>query len=548
MMLKLITAASGLSLVSGAIRGNEAQSHRDLSFQKIAVYAPESQVTDHAAIDLDQEAIESQIALATDASFSNAKTIYQNGGHSKSYAEVQLSQALGQTISKGTTISGVDANGNEAVGKAYADAVSGSSVLQIQYRTSDIQESYVNCQVGGLSSAGLENVEGCFASNGTLTVENGPTLNYSYDVIEGNKNGRTIAGFSTSAEDKMYNGCKGCPYVEYEKYYDYYGVFDYANEWVLAALEGRRTNLNQGNNNFSQQTFVGRGEGAKKGTAYMSVWMYVLREFYDAIDDCKSGCVTCNDDPVHAWDEGVAFYAGSKEVPDGSASGHLLHELADKRCANFRTCGSNGNVVSGTAKVNYDLMTKFAAGKFDILAGNCAGAKSMIPDIASKMSVPLIQGTIRYAYKVEKQGGGEKEKAEGAVFAAAILPRVAACDADAASKILASMGQGATQTSFSEVKKTFESQYDCLGVTCADIGGLWNDGTSDYFAGASPCIDRMDNVMSSSASTGPNPVALGLGITAAVVAALACACVGFMVCREKSGNPMFAGNKTGEIN
>ena len=50
----------------------------------------------------------------------------------------------------------------------------------------------------------------------------------------------------------------------------------------------------------------------------MNAWMYAIREFEDAIDDCVScGTATCNEhsnDPsVHAWDEGVAFYAGSLE-------------------------------------------------------------------------------------------------------------------------------------------------------------------------------------------------------------------------------------------
>lgn len=36
--------------------------------------------------------------------------------------------------------------------------------------------------------------------------------------------------------------------------------------------------------------------------------MYVIHEMEDAIDDCQSDCLNCNDQPVHAWDEAVAFY------------------------------------------------------------------------------------------------------------------------------------------------------------------------------------------------------------------------------------------------
>jgi hypothetical protein len=135
----------------------------------------------------------------------------------------------------------------------------GSSVVQIQYVTTDIQASYVDCQVGALSLVGEANTNGCFVSNGTLDVDGSDALTYSYDVEADNKNGRTIAGFSTGAESKMYKRCPGCPYDEYKKYFDYYGVFDYANEWVLAALEGRATGFKRGNNNFGAQSTIGRG-------------------------------------------------------------------------------------------------------------------------------------------------------------------------------------------------------------------------------------------------------------------------------------------------
>ena len=61
-----------------------------------------------------------------------------------------------------------------------------------------------------------------------------------------------------------------------------------------------------------------RREAAQKGTVILNVWMYVIREFEDAIDDCTSCTSECNEfsvnsGSVHAWDEGVAFYTGSLE-------------------------------------------------------------------------------------------------------------------------------------------------------------------------------------------------------------------------------------------
>jgi len=160
------------------------------------------------------------------------------------------------------------------------------------------------------------------------------------------------------------------------------------------------------------------------------------------------------------------------------------------------------------------------------------------------MPVPLIQGTLRYAYKTDLKynsavGRTEKSMAEGAVFAAAVLPVVHACDADAAKTIADNMKVGATTTDFKAVKKAFESTYKCIGVTCKDVGGLFNTASNDYYGDASPCKDS-SNSSSSSSNKG---LAIGLGVTAAVVGVLAVGSIMYMAKREKSGNPVFAAEK-----
>ena len=480
-----------------------------------------------AAIDLDQAAIETQLALATDESFAAAKAIYQEGGYSKSYAQVKLTAPLTSNISKGTAITGKNDDGTTINGKAYEDLTAGQSEIKIQYVTSDIQATYVDCQVGALVDP---NTNGCFTNGGSVTI-NGADYAYTYNKDTDNNNGRTIQGFSTGAEKKMYNGCPGCPYKPYKEFFDYYGQFDYANQWVLAALDGTQTSFTKGNADFSKYTFTGRTEAVKKGTAYMNIYMYVIREFYDAIDDCQSGCINCNDDPVHAWDEGVAFYTGSSQSKLG-------YTLGEKRCANFKTCGTNAKDASleGTAKINYDLMDQFHQGQYNLLVGNCVAAKDNADRIVDLMAVPLIQGTMRYAYKVDRLQGEEKEKAEGAVFAAAVLPKLNACNADDAQTVYNNMRVGAFSTNFNDVKAAFENNYKCLGIICDDIGGLWNDATGDYYVDAEPCRDRM-----SVANRKTSPLALGLGIGGAAVAVVALLFVGYMIKREKTGKPLFEG-------
>merc|ERR1711871_1425074 len=305
---------------------------------------------------------------------------------------------------------------------------------------------------------------------------------------------RTLKGFSTSAQSKMYDGCPGCPYKHYSRFYDYYGDFDYADKWVSAALAGTSMTFTSGNfgpNDFSVLGNAARKEAIKKGTAYMNVWMYAVREFEDAIDDCQNCTSECNEfsvnsGSVHAWDEGVAFYTGSLEgtAIGGNSGGKLVYRLAEKRCANFATCGVLGTATSGTAKVNLDLFPLFAEGARLLERGQCSAVRPVVDQIVSLMTVPLVQGSLRYAYKIGEVANDRSQKnaAEGAVFVASVLPLIHFCNPKSASTISANQKFGlydaGTYPAFATVKSAFEATYPCLGITCDQFGGLASsDGT-----------------------------------------------------------------------
>lgn len=218
--------------------------------------------------------------------------------------------------------------------------------------------------------------------------------------------------------------------------------------------------------------------------------MYVIREMEDALDGCKFDCkkTGCNDDAVRAWDQAVAFYTGSLEGTDGQGSGKLMYALADKRCKNFKTCGELATSTEGTSHVNEEIFRQFTLGSRMIAQAKCGEARGYKEGIEKMMMVPLIQGTLRYAYITSTdENAGEKAEAEGATFAASILPIVHACDEDAAETIYRNMKVGqANGANFAEVKEAFESVYSCMGVRGRDVGGLWNEATGNYFYGARP--------------------------------------------------------------
>eukprot|EP00979_Chaetoceros_neogracilis_P016371 scaffold7863_cov244-Chaetoceros_neogracile.AAC.1 len=292
------------------------------SFERMAGYEPMSQVTDHNAIDLDQKSMEEQLALGTADGFQNAQNIYEQGGHSKAHAVITLDSGLSKSLSKGQPISGTDVDGNAIVTTAYSDTAIGDTVIKIKYATSNIQDTYVGCSVGALPER-YQLTSGCFKVSGLITVNNEDTYTYTYDADNENKAGRTIKGFSTSADSEQLTtsaSCPGCPYKEFKKFYDYYGSSTYADDYVTAALDGTATSFTTGlgNADFSKYGFDGRREGAKKGSAYMNVYMYALREFEDAFDNCKEVDIDQNYGAAHSWDEGVAFYTGSLEGTTGA--------------------------------------------------------------------------------------------------------------------------------------------------------------------------------------------------------------------------------------
>ena len=279
-------------------------------------------------------------------------------------------------------------------------------------------------------------------------------------------------------------------------------------------------------------------EAIKKATKIMPILMQVLGQLEVALDGCKEGCkmANCNDDPINAWDQAVALYTGSLEGVDGTGSGKLVYALADELCQDFKTCGDLAKETDGSSHVNQVIFREFALGSRQMAQGQCSNAKPHKERIETMIAVPLIQGALRSAYITSTaENGGEKSEAEGAAFAASVLPIVHACDEDAASTIYKNMKTGQKGAlNFAEVKKTFESVYSCMGIRGSDVGGLFNDNTGDYYAGASPLT-----ASSSKSPSGEQNIGLIIGCT---VAGLVVGVLLYFVlsksCRGKTDKPL----------
>lgn len=198
----------------------------------------------------------------------------------------------------------------------------------------------------------------------------------------------------------------------------------------------------------------------EKATNYLVVFMMIQGSLEKAVDRCRSGEGAAAADYL---DQAVAYYVGSEEL-----TGPFYYNLAVSRCGNFDTCDA-----SGKAPVNNVAWNEFAAMKQSLASSNCNAAATSMNKVIDHMVVPLIQGTLRYAIFLGLDGDvDDKTKGEGAIFAQAVLPYIAACDAGAAQIIFDNMKPvaGAPTVEFAAVRDALESTYGCLGISKSDIG------------------------------------------------------------------------------
>lgn len=254
----------------------------------------------------------------------------------------------------------------------------------------------------------------------------------------------------------------------------------------------------------------------------MSTWMHVIRTMGDAVQECRSR-EQKQVSTVPLWDDAVSFYRGIGGAVDGSLD--QLYHYAETYCKLFGTCNSE----SSMAVVNQELFQDWNQGKAHLLQGQCDDAEAALGKITSLMTVPLVQGLLFHTYELDiYQDQREVVQAEAATFAAALLPLLHECSAGNADLVHQNVrvGKGLT-ASFEVVKGALERQYDCLGISCQDIGGLVSLANKEVFLyNAEPCglspsqspVSELSPSQSpvsetpSASENGLNAVAIGLGV------------------------------------
>lgn len=356
---------------------------------------------------------------------------------------------------------------------------------------------------------------------------------------------RTLAGFSTGAATKSSKNYDDAPdhnpdvdmvkepfFKVANAYWTTHGPKT-ANSWADAIITAAFDGAAVGDIDFNTTGADFRVETIGKGIVYLNALPYVFWEMQDAINDCMAGTVKANGDSVHAWDEAVAFYVGSavgpqEGGPDGlstSTSGYLMYTLGEKRCPNYKTCTADNDnePTEGYSAVNSEIMAYFQAGESAIVdskdVSGCAAVQETKDAIATRSIIPLIQGTLRYLYKTEAKASA-KEAGELFAFASAILPYVDQCNSETADALYNKAWLFSADVAYVNLKADLEKTYECLGVSCTDIGELRDD--ADWI----PCVDHKSTAATTTATTTGDVSSGATAAVASIAAAIAAVAAG----------------------
>ena len=121
-----------------------------------------------------------------------------------------------------------------------------------------------------------------------------------------------------------------------------------------------------------------------------------------------------------------------------------------------------------------------------------------------------------------------------------LLNYVCVCTANAAADTIYENTKVGTFTAdFKQVKTAFESTYAKIGISCTDVGGLWNEGEKTYYPGAEPCVETVSSMNSTTNTETNSTLAIALGCTFGALSAMAAGMVLYMRSKEKQGEPVF---------
>ena len=196
----------------------------------------------------------------------------------------------------------------------------------------------------------------------------------------------------------------------------------------------------------------------------LNVWMAIVHE----LENIKRACKTQNTDAMNgSIDIAAALWIGADQPEGASDAGNMLYNLAE-------VGGERFNQANGEALANTKVLDAMNDIQQKIASGTCANGdqgyiemRSTINQLVGHMTIPLVQILIHHVQQQPADGGANFIE----LYALSFLPRVEACDPTAYKKLFTMMVRNTLkEADKAEAIGTLQSIYDCIGVTCEDIG------------------------------------------------------------------------------
>jgi len=300
-----------------------------------------------------------------------------------------------------------------------------------------------------------------------------------------------------------YTGTQSQIFKIFSEFYGIDSITDnYARKWAKAALSGGEFFLNNfGDWGTMNDSCYGQLKAAFRGTAYLSGLLEVNQYMEQASelirnDNCVLQFQDC-EDAVNAWNKAAAFFVGSLEGAKGvfvttydsgkKPYGKMLYALGDKRCRNFMKCGVNADSGARNlpSKTNIVSIALFQKGAGFVFAGDVDSLQKTIQEINAQILITFIQGSLRYGWKFGLGNTMRSKKAdvlaEAATYAACAAPQLWKINKKAGKfvsrqyKIGPEGPASKSEFDFKAVRNAFECNYKELGISCDEVGALWDD-------------------------------------------------------------------------
>jgi len=229
--------------------------------------------------------------------------------------------------------------------------------------------------------------------------------------------------------------------------------------------------------NFARPFISSKSQLAGDAVVALHSWMYATHLLYYGLHTCDLLSKADNHDLFNlsggGMDEFIALWIGNDQ-PGGSAQGHGLYALAQRAGELFDTVRPG---IQPEAPVNTIIKLLYNEGAVVLSFPDACSRDddedtvpalwSVAHRIISQMYVPLIQMLIDSLVRQDADAIR--------LYARAIVPQISQCRPSVYKRLKEALLDGTTTGRLDGIITDLQSVYDCLGITCQDVGSYQVD-------------------------------------------------------------------------